>query len=496
MRLLYDRRVVALLRIFIGALFLMAALPKLQDPAAFAKSVANYHLLPETPGRILALILPPLELLIGVFLILGIFDAGASAIAFALMVIFTLAVGSALARGLDISCGCFETEGGSKVGMKKIVENLLFVAAAWIVHRGDRSWLSLGSWTKARRVAAAAGIALLSIATAQFADAQQSATPKTTSAAKPIPTTKRALPPMNVPPVEGPTRPFLWIIERGGQPPSFLYGTIHLPDPRVLQIPEIVDEAFRGSDVFVSEIPLTEETNKAIAAESIRSGSETLAMILPPDVRERADKYLQRQGFTLAEFSPLEIYTFAIQLPLLEYVRHPSPPMDALLHSRAVTAGKTTKSLETPAEQLAVFEALTREEQIELLTITLDDLGDSPAGTPSPKIEDLVQAYLSGDPARLDEDLFGPMRTGSELQKRLLHSLLDDRNVRLATRMDAGLREDTKRSVFYAIGAGHMIGSEGIVGRLQKNGWKVRRLTPADLAIVRQALAVEPAASK
>ena len=188
------------------------------------------------------------------------------------------------------------------MGMKKIFENLMLAAAAWLVYRGDRSWLSLGAWNRARRVATAAGIAILSITTAHFAHAEQTATPKTTPAAKPAPTTAAKRAPMQVPPVEGPARPFLWIIERGAQPPAFLYGTIHLPDPRVLQMPEIVDEAFRGSDVFVSEIALTEETSKAIAAESIRSGSETLAMILPPDVRERASRFVQRHGFTLAEF--------------------------------------------------------------------------------------------------------------------------------------------------------------------------------------------------
>jgi uncharacterized protein YbaP (TraB family) len=79
------------------------------------------------------------------------------------------------------------------------------------------------------------------------------------------------------------------------------------------------------------------------------------------------------------------------------------------------------------------------------------------------------------------------------LQKRLLHNLLDDRNVRLATRMEAGLKEDAGKSVFYAVGAGHMIGDDGIVGRLQKKGWKIRRLQPGDLAVVKQALAEEPA---
>ena len=122
--------------------------------------------------------------------------------------------------------------------------------------------------------------------------------------------------------------------------------------------------------------------------------------------------------------------------------------MDALLHSRAVAAGKATKGVGNAggtARRVRVAHARGADRALEG---NLDDLEEDPAGGsgPSPKIEELVQAYLSGDPAKLDTDLFGPMRKGSALQKRLLHDLLDDRNVRLATRMDAGLREDSKRS--------------------------------------------------
>jgi putative oxidoreductase len=141
---LRDPRFIALLRVGLGVLFVMAAWPKLGDPAAFATSVTNYHMLPATAERVLALVLPPLELLVGVALIVGAVDAGASLLAFALMIVFTDAVGTALARGLDISCGCFETEGGTKVGLAKIVENVGLTAAAFWVWKGDRSFLSLG----------------------------------------------------------------------------------------------------------------------------------------------------------------------------------------------------------------------------------------------------------------------------------------------------------------------------------------------------------------
>ena len=150
MSFLRWRPVVTLLRVGMGFLFILAALPKLQDPAAFAKSVENYQMLPVVAERVLALVLPPLELFVGVCLVVGLVDAGASLLVFLLMLVFTGAVGTALARGLDISCGCFDTEGGSKVGLNKILENVGLTVAAFWVWRGDRSWLSLrGLFSKA-----------------------------------------------------------------------------------------------------------------------------------------------------------------------------------------------------------------------------------------------------------------------------------------------------------------------------------------------------------
>lgn len=144
MKLLSDRRLVAVLRIALGLLFVAAALPKLQDPSGFAKAVSHYRLLPEAAERVLALFLPALELLVGTFLVLGVFDAGASLIVLGLMIVFTAAVSSAVARGLDISCGCFNTEEGMKVGTTKIVENLGLTAVAFWVSVRDRGWLSIG----------------------------------------------------------------------------------------------------------------------------------------------------------------------------------------------------------------------------------------------------------------------------------------------------------------------------------------------------------------
>jgi uncharacterized membrane protein YphA (DoxX/SURF4 family) len=96
-------------------------------------------MLPLPVERVLALVLPPLELLVGLALIVGVLDAGARVVVFALMLVFTIAVGTALARGLDISCGCFDTEGGAKVGVAKLAENIGLTAVAfWLAFRERR----------------------------------------------------------------------------------------------------------------------------------------------------------------------------------------------------------------------------------------------------------------------------------------------------------------------------------------------------------------------
>lgn len=488
MNFLHDRRLVALLRVAIGAVFLAAALPKLQDPEAFAKSVSNYHMVPVTVERVMALVLPPLELLVGVFLIVGIFDAGASLLAFAMMIVFTLAVGTALARGLDISCGCFDTQGGTKVGLGKILENLALTAAAARVAFGDRSFASVGSLLRRASSAVFAVVAIVFGASSGIASPAKSPTAAgSPSSTTPAPTAKSApKPPPRGNVVESDvrntlsTKPFLWRIER--TPEAYLFGTIHLPDARVTKVPDLVQTAFTKSHVFVTEIPLDDTAQAEVAKESIRSGTETLAMLLPAAVRESSDRFLQGYGFSLAEFAPLEVYAFALQLPLLEYAAKPIRPLDAMLYDRAKQTNKKLVALETPAEQLAIFEALSRDEQVELLRVTLQDLLPSEKGTTHDKVDDLVRAYLSGEDQRLDEDLFGPMRKGGPLERRLLHEMLDVRNERLATRVVRDLASQKGSVVFYAIGAGHMVGSQGIVERLRREGMKVTRLTSSEVA--------------
>ncbi len=107
-----------------GLIFVVAALAKIGDTAAFAAQVHNFRLTPIALENLVAMILPWVELVAGTALILGARSRAAAWICAALMIVFTLAIGQAAARGLDFECGCFGKGDASTVGVTKLLENL------------------------------------------------------------------------------------------------------------------------------------------------------------------------------------------------------------------------------------------------------------------------------------------------------------------------------------------------------------------------------------
>jgi len=114
----------------LGLVFLVAGALKLANPALFTTDIANYLLFP-TLAPLLAAILPPIEIVVGVALLaLGVTWRRAAALCAAgLMLVFTFAASSAFARGIDIACGCFGNESG-RIGWLTLARDVALLAAA------------------------------------------------------------------------------------------------------------------------------------------------------------------------------------------------------------------------------------------------------------------------------------------------------------------------------------------------------------------------------
>ena len=91
----------------LGAIFIIAALPKIADPPSFAHMIYNYRLLPAGLINISSLVMPWVELVCGIALVLGVWRRGALTIITILLVVFIVAISINLGRGNAIDCGCF-----------------------------------------------------------------------------------------------------------------------------------------------------------------------------------------------------------------------------------------------------------------------------------------------------------------------------------------------------------------------------------------------------
>ena len=119
-------------RILLGLIFIIASIDKIIDPAGFARDISNYHFVPFGFENTVAIILPWLELFIGLGLIFGIMVDGASVISGILLILFIILIFQATIRGFNIDCGCGLKE-GEIVGWRKIFEDLIFLLGAYFV---------------------------------------------------------------------------------------------------------------------------------------------------------------------------------------------------------------------------------------------------------------------------------------------------------------------------------------------------------------------------
>ncbi len=98
------------LRWFIGGLFIYASFHKIVHPDIFAKIVYGYGLFPHVSINLIAIIIPYIELITGLFLIFGIFPKGASFVINCLLLMFIALISINLLRGHEFDCGCFSAD--------------------------------------------------------------------------------------------------------------------------------------------------------------------------------------------------------------------------------------------------------------------------------------------------------------------------------------------------------------------------------------------------
>lgn len=132
-------------RLVTGGVWIVAGLIKLPDPAGSVRAVRAYDLLPESVVPTVGLVLPLLEVVVGLCLVLGLLTRTMAVVSALLFVAFIIGIASAWARGLEIDCGCFggggQLEGASAKYPGEIARDVgLLLASLWLVVRPRSRW--------------------------------------------------------------------------------------------------------------------------------------------------------------------------------------------------------------------------------------------------------------------------------------------------------------------------------------------------------------------
>lgn len=256
----------------------------------------------------------------------------------------------------------------------------------------------------------------------------------------------------------------LWKVERPGDAPSYVFGTMHSTDVRVLSLPAAVRAALARSRSLTLEVDLNADTVERMrAAMRYRDGRE-LASVVGEALYRRCVRLMEEYGVGEARVRHMKPWAVLLTLSM------PRPEgrefLDLRLYRQARQAGKPVYGLERGEEQVGYFEDMSRADQIALLRETVENHASLPR-----MFDELVRAYLAHDLAALSAINARYLEADDPaLARRFMERLVYGRNRLMVRRMQPRLREG---QAFIAVGALHLPGRDGILHLLEQRGYRV-----------------------
>lgn len=275
-----------------------------------------------------------------------------------------------------------------------------------------------------------------------------------------------------------------WKIEKPGVAPSYLLGTMHLSDPRVMHMPDQARQDFEAAKAVIvesDEIADQKKANTSLMARpdlTMFTDGKTIYDYLTADQKTMLEKQLMERGIPLAavaKMKPWVISTF-VALPTCELTRKAGGAdfLDEKLTKDAIAEGKTVIGLETLEEQLEAMSSVSLKTHVSGLIAVLKD----PQRTKD-LMETLIELYASGRPAMIRplSDYVDRLDADSADMAEFESKMITVRNHHMAERAETTL---DKGGAFMAVGALHLPGDEGLVALLRQRGFT---LTPVTVAV-------------
>jgi len=266
---------------------------------------------------------------------------------------------------------------------------------------------------------------------------------------------------------------FLWRFTSGSSR-IYILGSIHYVNKDIYPLDEKIEEAFSQSDILVLEAKIDQETVLKGQLSMVEYAMYSMGDNLKQHVSGEVYDFVVRK---LEEFSlPIELFGMyrpwflaqlitSMQLQSWGYL--PEYGID-MYFMRKARGRKEILELESLQFQASLLSNFSDRYQELFLYNTLLELDRAKEYMPR-----LVNAWSLGDTGTLESILLRSLKEDPQLSV-VYDKIIYERNRNMAGKIEEFIR--TGRDYFIVVGAGHLVGEEGIIELLRRKGYDVEQL--------------------
>lgn len=257
----------------------------------------------------------------------------------------------------------------------------------------------------------------------------------------------------------------LWKISGNGiKKPSYLFGTMHTADERIIAQGSKVLPYMAETKLYAMELDPKQGFDMGLLAKVMMGKGYSLKQLIPAAEYHILDSVVSnRLGYPLSLFdnvSPIFVMTiYQMDGMGLQQGKEGTPFLDMYLYEQADKSKMKAIGIETVDEQIGALNVLSYQEQADMLVKEIQVVSNGADE------QAMVQHYLG---QQLDS--LANLETDTTMPPKLYKALVTDRNVRMADRIDGMVR---KQATFSAVGALHLPGPQGVIELLRKKGYVV-----------------------
>ena len=267
--------------------------------------------------------------------------------------------------------------------------------------------------------------------------------------------------------------PAAWHVD-GDNADLWLLGSVHYLRDQDYPLPTIIGDLYEQADTLVMELDLDDLDLLAVQGSFMQAGvlpeSSSLRTVIDPQIYDLTAARAAELGLPIALLERLEPWLVALTLMDVGMNRlgyQASQGLEQYLLRRSRADEKPILGLESPDDQIGIFDALSGADQEALLMQTLTDLQ-----APEENMTRLLDAWREGSLDKLAAELGADFEDLPDLETALISA----RNRRWVVKLEQLLRDGGRYLV--VVGALHLVGENSVVDLLTAHGLDVTVVDP------------------